>query len=180
MIQCVQPEGALEYCSRICCTNTMKNALASEDAQPGLPGGRPLQEHHHLWLPREVLRGGARRGVLFVRYTDDDPPLVHHELRGARRVLSVHVREHVFGKTLTLEPDLLALSTAILPGRNSPSLAATLGRAALGRGLLPRGAPEDAPDGVRRRRHVPGRHGPLPQVHRGVHLASPWRPPAGP
>jgi len=27
MIQCVQPPGTLEYCSRVCCTNTMKNAM---------------------------------------------------------------------------------------------------------------------------------------------------------
>ena len=27
MIQCVRQEGAIEYCSRICCTNTMKNAI---------------------------------------------------------------------------------------------------------------------------------------------------------
>ena len=27
MIQCIQEPGAAEYCSRICCTNTMKNAI---------------------------------------------------------------------------------------------------------------------------------------------------------
>jgi heterodisulfide reductase subunit A-like polyferredoxin len=27
MVQCVQPHGMPEYCSRVCCTNTMKNAI---------------------------------------------------------------------------------------------------------------------------------------------------------
>jgi heterodisulfide reductase subunit A len=27
MIQCVRPDGMPEYCSRVCCTNTMKNAI---------------------------------------------------------------------------------------------------------------------------------------------------------
>ena len=27
MVQCVVPEGSPEYCSRVCCTNTMKNAI---------------------------------------------------------------------------------------------------------------------------------------------------------
>jgi heterodisulfide reductase subunit A len=27
MIQCVRPEGTPDYCSRVCCTNTMKNAI---------------------------------------------------------------------------------------------------------------------------------------------------------
>jgi heterodisulfide reductase subunit A len=127
MIQCVQDDDGLEYCSRICCTNTMKNALRLKMLNPACQVVVLYKNIITYGFREKFYVEARRRGVLFVRYTDDDPPLVHHELRGARRVLSVHVREHVFGKTLTLEPDLLALSTAILPGPETPSLAATLG-----------------------------------------------------
>ena len=68
-----------------------------------------------------------RRGVLFVRYTDDDPP---HGPPGAarrRRRWSCRCDEHVFGKTLAFEPDLLALSMSIEPSAGPSRLAELLG-----------------------------------------------------
>jgi heterodisulfide reductase subunit A-like polyferredoxin len=68
-----------------------------------------------------------RRGVLFVRYTESDPPLVRLEPRGARQALVVSAVEHVFGTTLTFEPDLLALSMSIEPSPDSRVLAEMIG-----------------------------------------------------
>ena len=123
MIQCVQPEGTLEYCSRICCTNTIKNALRLKMLNPAcqvvvlyknvITYG--FREHYYL--------EARRQGVLFVRYTEGDPPHVRLEPRGARQVLAVDVREHVFGRTLRFEPDLLALSTSIEPSPGTAELA---------------------------------------------------------
>jgi heterodisulfide reductase subunit A len=127
MIQCVEPYEEVEYCSRICCTNTMKNALRIKMINP---------DCQVVILYRDIITYGFReryylearnRGVLFVRYTADDRPHVAVEPRGARQVLSVSVNEHIFGRTLTFEPDLLALSTAVLPSADNPSLAQMLG-----------------------------------------------------
>jgi len=68
-----------------------------------------------------------RRGVLFVRYTDSDPPKVRLEPRGARQALVVSVNEHIFGKTLVFEPELLALSMSIQPSPDTAKLAEMLG-----------------------------------------------------
>lgn len=126
-IQCVEPHEEVEYCSRICCTNTMKNALRIKMVNP---------DCQVVILYRDIITYGFReryylearnRGVLFVRYTSDDPPQVKVERCGARQVLTASVNEHIFGRRLTFEPDLLALSTAVLPSADNPSLAEMLG-----------------------------------------------------
>lgn len=123
MIQCVTEDGKLDYCSRICCTNTLKNALRLKLLNP---------ECQVVVLYKNVITYGfrekfyleaRRHGVVFVRYTDEAPPEVRLERRGAQQALVVRVPEHVFGRTLVFEPDLLALSTPIVPAADTRRLA---------------------------------------------------------
>ncbi|MGD2251872.1 MAG: FAD-dependent oxidoreductase [Anaerolineales bacterium] len=127
MIQCVQPEGVEYYCSRICCTNTIKNATRLKMVNP---------ECQVVILYRNIITYGfrekyyieaRRRGVLFARYTEDDPPEVKLESRGDHQTLVVSIDEHIFGKTLVIEPDLVALSMPIVPSEGSSELANMLG-----------------------------------------------------
>jgi heterodisulfide reductase subunit A len=127
MIQCVVPEGSLDYCSRVCCTNTIKNAIRLKLLNPSC---------QVVVLYRNIITYGfrekyhleaRRRGVLFVRYTEDDPPTVALEPRPGGPALVVRVREHVFGETLTFEPELLALSMSIQPSEGTERLARVLG-----------------------------------------------------
>jgi len=127
MIQCVPPSGGPDYCSRVCCTNTIKNALRLKMLNPTcqvvvlykniITYG--FREQYHL--------EARRRGVLFVRYTDDAPPRVSLRTRGERTTLAVQVDEHVFGATLAFEPELIALSMPIEPAAGTESLARQLG-----------------------------------------------------
>jgi heterodisulfide reductase subunit A len=127
MIQCVQPEGVENYCSRICCTNTIKNATRLKVVNP---------ECQVVILYRNIITYGfrekyyieaRRRGVLFARYTEDDPPEVKLESRGDHQTLVVSIDEHIFGKTLVIEPDLVALSMPIVPSEGTSELASILG-----------------------------------------------------
>ncbi|MFA9489833.1 MAG: heterodisulfide reductase, partial [Anaerolineales bacterium] len=127
MIQCVEAEGNVEYCSRICCTNTIKNALRLKMLNPDcqvvilykniITYG--FRETHYL--------EARRRGILFVRYTEDEPPVVSLHARGAGEALTVSIHEHIFGKTLEFEPDLLALSMPIIPSRGTEKLSDLFG-----------------------------------------------------
>jgi heterodisulfide reductase subunit A len=127
MIQCVEPEGEQEYCSRICCTNTIKNALRLKILNPSCQVVI-LYKNIITYGFRETYYLEARkRGVLFVRYTSAVPPKVVSELIGARTQLTVSVEEHIFGKTLEFEPDLVALSMPVVPASGTDALAAMLG-----------------------------------------------------
>jgi len=129
MIQCVQPEGAVEYCSRICCTNTIKNALRLKTLNPECQVVVFYKNIITYGFREQYYLEARRRGVLFVRYTDNDPPQVRLEPRGAHQALVVSAVEHVFGTTLTVEPDLLALSMSIEPSPDSRALAERIGLA---------------------------------------------------
>jgi heterodisulfide reductase subunit A len=127
MIQCVRSESGAEYCSRICCTNTLKNALRLKMLNPACQVVVMYRNIITYGFREQYYLEARRLGVLFVRYTESEPPQVRLEPRGARQALVVDIDEHVFGRTLTFEPDLLALSTPIEPAPDTAALADILG-----------------------------------------------------
>jgi heterodisulfide reductase subunit A len=126
MIQCVQPEESVEYCSRICCTNTLKNALYLKLLNPNCQVVILYKNIITYGFREKYYLEVRRRGVLFVRYTDSNPPQVGLELDGEKVRYRVMVNEHVFGRNLTFEPDLVVLSTAIRPSEGTKELAEML------------------------------------------------------
>jgi heterodisulfide reductase subunit A len=127
LIQCVQPEGDPEYCSRICCTNTLKNALRLKMLNPACQVVILYKNIITYGFREKYYLEARKRGVLFVRYTDSDPPEVRLERSGARLKYVVSVNEHIFGKNLLFEPDLVALSMSIRPSRGTRELAEMIG-----------------------------------------------------
>jgi heterodisulfide reductase subunit A len=127
MIQCVKAYDGVEYCSRICCINTIKNALRLKMLNPECQVVILYKNIVTYGFREKYYLEARRKGVLFVRYTDAEPPLVSLEPRGASQALAVSVHEHIFGETLKFEPDLLALSMPVIPSRGTQELADLLG-----------------------------------------------------
>jgi heterodisulfide reductase subunit A-like polyferredoxin len=122
MIQCVQPEGTPEYCSRVCCTNTMKNAIRIKLFNPDCQV-TVLYKNIVTYGFREKYYTEARRlGVVFIRYTDDCAPEV--VLEGKR--FRVRVKDPSLDRWLTLPADLVPLSRSIAPADGTRSLAELL------------------------------------------------------
>lgn len=122
-IQCVRRPGEVEYCSRTCCTNTMKNAIRIKLLNP---------DCRVVVLYRDIITYGFReayytearqRGVLFVRYDEERPPQVQVNDRGELEVLAW---ESSLKQEITLHPDLLSLSMAIEPSPGTEKLARIL------------------------------------------------------
>ena len=126
MIQCVQPEGEAEYCSRICCTNSIKNAIRLKMLNPTCQVVILYKDIITYGFREAYYSEARRRGVLFVRYTSNDPPRVALEGEGRASSLVVRVREHVFGREMEFHPDVLALSTSMVPIEGAQELAHTL------------------------------------------------------
>jgi len=127
LIQCVQPEGDPEYCSRICCTNTLKNALRLKMLNPSCQVVILYKNIITYGFREKYYLEARRRGIIFVRYTDSDPPEVRLEPDGTRMKYIVSVNEHIFGQNLIFEPDLVALSMSIRPSNGTRELAEMLG-----------------------------------------------------
>lgn len=119
MIQCIRPPGIPDYCSRVCCTNTMKNAIRLKLFKPDCRV-TVLYKNIVTYGFREAYYTEARRrGVIFVRYTDDQPPQVIHD--GDR--VHVRVRDMALDRWLDLPADLVPISMAVAPSDGTQELA---------------------------------------------------------
>jgi heterodisulfide reductase subunit A len=123
MIQCVHPPTEVDYCSRICCTNTMKNALRVKMLNPNCQVFVLYKDMITYGFREQFYTEARRRGVIFMRYDEHHMPQVSHEADGR---LEVRAWEQVFGREMVLSPDMVVLSMAIVPSEGIAELAETL------------------------------------------------------
>jgi heterodisulfide reductase subunit A len=114
-IQCVgSREPERPYCSRVCCTHSVDNAVHLKEMNPEM-NVFVLYRDLRTYGERELLYKKARGlGVVFIRFGRDRKPQVRVE--GGK--LLVSVVDHILGRPLELETDLLSLATAIVPNRD--------------------------------------------------------------
>jgi heterodisulfide reductase subunit A-like polyferredoxin len=120
MIQCVNPpEQQVHFCSRTCCTNSMKNAITIKRINPDCQVYVLYKDLITYGFREEYYTEARKRGVLFLRYQEGDPPNVQVNYGQ----LQVRVKDVILDQQLTFTPDLLALSMAIMPAKTNPELA---------------------------------------------------------
>jgi heterodisulfide reductase subunit A len=114
-IQCVgSREPERPYCSRVCCTHSVDNAIHLKETNPEM-NVFVLYRDMRTYGERELLYKKARSlGVIFIRFGREDKPTV--KVENGR--LLVTVTDHILGRAIELETDLLTLATAILPNRD--------------------------------------------------------------
>jgi heterodisulfide reductase subunit A len=124
MIQCVSPpQQTVNYCSRTCCTNTMKNAIRIKQINPDCQVYVLYKDLITYGFREEYYTEARRRGVIFLRYDEEDPPQVQMEYGR----LQVRVKDVILDQPLVFTPDVLALSMATMPAETNPELARILG-----------------------------------------------------
>jgi len=122
MIQCVRPDGMPEYCSRVCCTNTMKNAIRLKLFNPACRVSVLYKNIVTYGFREEYYTEARRLGVVFIRYTDDEPPKVV----GDGNRLQVRVRDLSLNRWLALPADLVPISMTVAPAAGTRELAKML------------------------------------------------------
>jgi len=122
-IQCVRPAGGVEYCSRVCCTNTMKNAIRIKMLNPNCQVVVLYKDIITYGFREAFYTEARRRGVLFMRYDDERPPV----LRKDGRQLTLTAWDPSLQQEVPFHPDLLALSMAVQPSAGTEELARRLG-----------------------------------------------------
>jgi heterodisulfide reductase subunit A-like polyferredoxin len=119
MIQCIGP--AEQFCSRICCTVALKNALALKRFNPDIQVVILYKDIRSYGFKERLYTHAREQGVLFVRYDDDRRPLISS---GEDNLLLVEFWDPILERQLTLKPDLLVLSMPIVPGQDMADVAA--------------------------------------------------------
>ncbi len=114
-IQCVgSREPHRPYCSRVCCTHSIQNALELKEKNPDM-NVFVLYRDIRTYGEKETIYNKARKaGVIFIRYDLDRKPVV--EQNGDSLV--VKTRDHVLDQPLEIEADLVTLAAAIVPAKD--------------------------------------------------------------
>jgi heterodisulfide reductase subunit A-like polyferredoxin len=118
MIQCVGSRNDDHpYCSRVCCSEALKNALRFKELNPDAVIYVLYRDIRTYGFREDILYQKARKkGVLFIRYDEEEEPKVNLE----NGKLLVKTRDPVLGRDMYLHPDKLILSAGIIPQDNKP------------------------------------------------------------
>jgi heterodisulfide reductase subunit A len=123
MIQCVgSREGERMYCSRVCCSHAVKNALKIKELSPGTDVVVLYRELRTYGFREQFYTEARQKGVRFVRYDVEKKPVVS---KGDQR-LRVEVTDPILRRDLVIDCDLLALSPAIVPREGAEQIAQML------------------------------------------------------
>jgi heterodisulfide reductase subunit A-like polyferredoxin len=115
-IQCVGSRNAERpYCSKICCTHSLKGALSLKEKNPGMRV-YILYRDIRAYGFREALYQQAREaGVIFIRYDIEHLPSVVMDMD---EILLLTLIDHVLRRPIRIKPDLLVLAAGIMAHDN--------------------------------------------------------------
>jgi heterodisulfide reductase subunit A len=120
MIQCVGCRNEdRNYCSRVCCSNAITNALKLKEINPQMDIYILFRDMRTYGFAEDYYREAANQGVKFIRYEPDDKPQVEAVEEGGQRILRVTVTDLILGKKLEIDADALALAAAVIPSATS-------------------------------------------------------------
>ncbi|MGA2731436.1 MAG: FAD-dependent oxidoreductase [Syntrophobacteraceae bacterium] len=112
MIQCVgSREEPHNYCSRICCQDAVKNAIAIKERDPSSPVIILYRDIRTYGLREDHYKKARDLGVLFIHYEPERKPQV---VAAGQKVL-VKAFDGMLNEEVTFETDYLVLSTGLRP-----------------------------------------------------------------
>jgi heterodisulfide reductase subunit A len=112
MIQCVgSREHPRNYCSRICCTTALKNALRMKADNPEISIYVLYRDMLTYGFSEKYYTRARREGIGFIQYDPRAKPEVDAESGG----LGVTVLDPVLQRKIEIQTDLLVLATGVVP-----------------------------------------------------------------
>lgn len=115
MIQCVGSRDATHpYCSSICCSMAVKNALMIKEINPTANVYILYRDMRTYGFHEDYYTKARDKGVVFIRYESKRKPEVA-EVDGG---LQITVKDRLINRDVVIDAQLLALSTAIVPHKD--------------------------------------------------------------
>jgi heterodisulfide reductase subunit A-like polyferredoxin len=109
MIQCAGSRNdERPYCSRICCSMAVKNALKIKKEDPSANIYVLYRDIRTYGFREKYYKQAREAGVIFIRYEPDGPPLV-----SKHKGLTVSLKSPDFPEPLEIDADYIVLSTGI-------------------------------------------------------------------
>jgi heterodisulfide reductase subunit A-like polyferredoxin len=126
MIQCVGP--AEKFCSRICCTTALKNALKLKELSPSTDITILYRDIRTYGFKEKLYTQARQAGIRFIHFEFERKPKVRVSPPDSphSRALSVKIKEPLLDREIDLAADLVVLSTPMVPAEGIQSLASAL------------------------------------------------------
>jgi heterodisulfide reductase subunit A-like polyferredoxin len=123
MIQCVgSREKEHPWCSRVCCTEAVKNAIRVKQQNPKTNVYILYRDMRTYGFKEALYRDAREAGVMFVRFDPETKP----EVTNVDGTLHVSVHDPVLQRRLGINADLLVLSAGVVPPKSNHGLAQLL------------------------------------------------------
>jgi heterodisulfide reductase subunit A len=123
MIQCVgSRDDEHQFCSRICCTEAIKNALKLKQDNPDAEIYILYRDMRTYGFREKFYEEARSKGIIFIRYDLDEKPVV----KKGKKDLDVTIRDRILDEQLLIHADVVVLSPAIIPQKDSVELAKQL------------------------------------------------------
>ncbi|NQT64753.1 MAG: CoB--CoM heterodisulfide reductase iron-sulfur subunit A family protein, partial [FCB group bacterium] len=118
-IQCVgSRDEEHPYCSRICCAQAVKNAMRLKELNPKMDVTVLYRDIRTFGFYEKYYQEARQMGVVFIRYSEDAKPEIDIDSKKTvfgENALIIKLKDHVLGIDVTLNPEKIILSPAIVP-----------------------------------------------------------------
>ncbi len=127
-IQCVGP--AEKYCGRLCCTESLENALRLKELNPNARVTILTKDIRTYGFRERIYQEARKRGVVIIHYDDAHLPKIETAddrrqtaVGGRRSAVSVRVWEPMLREEITLNADLVVVASPLTPHEDARELA---------------------------------------------------------
>ncbi|MCD6319406.1 MAG: CoB--CoM heterodisulfide reductase iron-sulfur subunit A family protein [Candidatus Desulfofervidaceae bacterium] len=128
IVQCVGSRNEERpYCSRVCCTQSLKNALMLKEKNPEANIYILYRDIRTYGFREDLYREARAKGIVFLRYSLDDQPKLEMIKRGKgsgfEPKIRVRTKDSVLDQQLVIDADIVALAVAMVPTEENKKLA---------------------------------------------------------
>jgi heterodisulfide reductase subunit A len=122
MVQCVgSREEPRDYCSRVCCSKAIKNALKMKEKHPDSNIYILNKDIRTYGFYEKLYRDAREKGVIFIRFDEEKPSVIANNGK-----LNVSVKDQLLNMQIDLPADLVVLSAGIEATKTNEDLAQKL------------------------------------------------------
>ncbi len=130
MIQCVgSRDENRPYCSRVCCTQSIKNAIRLKELNPQVNIYILYRDIRTYGFNEKYYRQAREMGIVFVKYNPDNKPVVEIDSKSLvlkDKGMLVRVKDHILNEELVINPGLVILASAMVPREDAVTLSQML------------------------------------------------------
>jgi heterodisulfide reductase subunit A len=110
MIQCVGSRNEEHpYCSKMCCAEAIKNAILVKEQSPSTEIVILFRDIRTYGLKEKYYRLAREAGIVFIRYDEDNPPVIVPEGSKLRVNVATPIKDNIL-----INSDLVVLSVGIV------------------------------------------------------------------